>query len=675
MVHLCPHQTLLLNFVRFFVRFMHRWLVVLIVTVGAVAVVAAGEALPVRPSAALYLNVPSAPPKPNGNFTAAVAYPKLYFQGAIAVRPVPGTNRLWVLEREGRIWSFEDDPAVTTKTLVLDLNDDDVDPADATPNVGHLTAGTRWWCQGWDDSGLMGLAFHPEFGQANSPNRGYFYIGYQAKSIQPDVGNNAIFRPGSEFAARGTSNRLARFTVLDNAVSADPNSEQILLDQIDPHLWHNGGDVFFDNQGFLYAVNGDGGDTYDLYQNSQRISKGLFSGVLRIDVDWTTSSTRSHAPPARQAGQPRLYSGYGIPNDNPFVDVAGALQEFYAIGLRSPHRMTYDSATEQILVGDIGQGQREEVTRVTRGSNHQWGYLEGFANKSVDGSIKESRIPPTYVTATSLAAGALNAPLAYTAPPADPSLPPGMLMIGDYVRLGSQVRRITALSAYPHTSVTFESPLTQGVSGSIPLTRTTGFVVSGAVTSTDIDVNVPSGLGTTTIPVSGPGWLSPGSCVSFAASNAYGSYQIIAASDNGTTTTSITVRPRLPATATLSPSTWVDRLTVIGQEQPPIADFAHSGDFALNAIIGGYIYRGTQHPGLYGHYIFADNVRGTVYQLKDIGSLSPTIELLFTFPNYPAYDASGYRGLSGFGLDHKGELLICRMQANGGAMNQSTGQI
>ena len=335
--------------------------------------------------------------------------------------------------------------------------------------------------------------------------------------------------------------------------------------------------------------------------------------------------------------------------------------------------MTYDSASEQILIGDIGQGQREEITSISRGSNHQSGYLEGFANKSVDGSIKESRIPPTYVTATSLAAGALSAPLAYTAPPADPSLPPGMLVVGDYVRLGSQVRRIAALSAYPHTSVTFDSPLTQGVVSSIALTRTTGFVVSGAVTSTAIDVNVPSGLGTSTIPVSGSGLLTLGSCVSFGVSNAYGSYQIIASSHSGTTTTSITVRPRL--SATITPSTWVDRLTVIGQEQPPIADFGHSGDFALNAIIGGYIYRGTQHPELNGRYIFADNVRGTVYQLKDLGSFSPTIELLFNFPNYPAYDANGYRGLSGFGLDHQGEILICRMQANGGAMNQSTGQV
>lgn len=240
LVRICPYQIQSHSVV----NFMNRWLVVVMLIIGAVAIVPAGDAPPVRPPAAAYLHVPSAPPKPTGGFTVAAAYPKLFFQGAIAVRPVPGTNRLWVLEREGRIWSFEDDPAATTKTLVLDLNDDDNDPEDATPNAGHVTAGTRWWCQGWDDSGLMGLAFHPEFGQANSPNRGYFYIGYQAKSIPPDMAVNAIFRPDSKFAARSTSNRLARFTVLDNAVSADPSSEQILLDQSDPHLWHNGGDFF-----------------------------------------------------------------------------------------------------------------------------------------------------------------------------------------------------------------------------------------------------------------------------------------------------------------------------------------------------------------------------------------------------------------------------------------------
>ncbi|HEX3132997.1 MAG TPA: hypothetical protein VHX44_05370, partial [Planctomycetota bacterium] len=103
-----------------------------------------------RPAAPPYLNVPSTPPVPAGGFIATVAFPNLTFQGAIAVRAVPGTNRLWVLEREGRIWSFEDDPAATTKTLVLDLN---------APE--HQISSMRWWCQEWDNCGLIKLAFHP----------------------------------------------------------------------------------------------------------------------------------------------------------------------------------------------------------------------------------------------------------------------------------------------------------------------------------------------------------------------------------------------------------------------------------------------------------------------------------------------------------------------------------
>src|SRR6185369_6184392 len=68
---------------------------------------------------------------------------------------------------------------------------------------------------------------------------------------------------------------------------------------------------------------------------------------------------------------------YGIPNDNPFVGQPGVLEEFYAIGLRSPHRMTYDPVDDLVWIGDVGQSQREEIDILRKGANYQWNIMEG----------------------------------------------------------------------------------------------------------------------------------------------------------------------------------------------------------------------------------------------------------------------------------------------------------
>lgn len=654
---------------------------ILSVAVLAVAVALAhgGESgLPARPATTPYLAMPEAPPVPNGAFTAAVAFPNLTFQGAVAVRAVPGTNRLWVLEREGRIWSFEDDPSATTKTLVLDLNDDDLDTDDATPQAGHLTDGTRWWCQGWDDSGLMGLAFHPEFADPGSPNRGRFFICYQARNQPPAIGSAPVFRPDHVSWSNdipGCFNRLSRFTVPAGTLQADPASELILVDQPDRHLWHNGGDLLFGNDGFLYLLNGDEGRADDYYARTQRVGGAFFGGVWRIDVDGPRpgiSKAITHHPRKRNPAddaEPAPFTGnYGIPLDNPWVGLDGVLEEFWCIGLRSPHRMTIDPPSGRIFVGDIGQGMREEVDLIVKGGNYQWAYKEGHKNNRSD------RQPPDYTVAVGVASGEDVIAVQNSATLSGNGLSPGQIAVGDRVRFTNHVGfyTVTAVSGYPHTALTITPALVSAVTVGTTVRRTTGFSVV-SVDGSNTGSSAPNDYGSSQLTISGNGTLPLGSVIAFPGLG--GSHQVIATSGTPDTTT-ITIRPGFASSPSVTPplaGTALDRLTVFGEEQPPFMDFNRGGTYAFNAIIGGYVYRGSEHPALNGRYLLANNSSGRIFAI-DPDASPATIELLFTMPTYDG-GANGYRGLGGFGIDHDGEPLLCVMQAPGQPTNTSTGRL
>lgn len=254
--------------------------------------------------------------------------------------------------KKGRLWTFDKNPNTTTKTTVLNIE-----------NVVY-TAG---------DAGMLGATFHPEFGQAGSPNRGYIYVFYRKR--------------GPSSSGRAAYLILSRFNMPDGSNVFDRNSEYVLIQQYDRHDWHNGGGMFFGLDGFLYLSIGDEGGANDQYNSSQKLNVGLLGGALRIDVDQDPS--RSHPirrqplnPATPPAGWPNSFSqGYYIPDDNPWQSPTGShLEEFYAIGFRSPHRMTQDPVTGDIWMGDIGQGSREEVSLVPKGSNLQWPYKEGKIN-------------------------------------------------------------------------------------------------------------------------------------------------------------------------------------------------------------------------------------------------------------------------------------------------------
>ncbi len=296
---------------------------------------------------------------PGTAYTAGDVFPLLRFKDPIKMVPRPGSaGELWVICQDGEVWSF-DKSNPSGKTLVLDIKD---------ICVGHG--------DGDGDSGLLGIAFHPQFGQSGSGNRGYIYLCYAYRQASAGYGPNSYFR-------------LSRFTLPDGATQITRSSEQVLINQYDRKTWHQGGDIFFGGDGFLYISSGDEGDSIPgggEESNSQKINDGLFSGVLRIDVD--RDASRSHAirrqprsSAAPPSGWPATFTqNYFVPNDNPWLAADGSrLEEFWAIGFRSPHRMTMDPVTGKVLICDTGHDVMEEVDVVVKGANYEWAFKEGTA--------------------------------------------------------------------------------------------------------------------------------------------------------------------------------------------------------------------------------------------------------------------------------------------------------
>lgn len=186
------------------------------------------------------------------------------------------------------------------------------------------------------EQGLLGLAFHPRFAE-----NGQFFVNY---------------------INEGLDTRIARYRASDDTDIADPESEEILLEVEQPFANHNGGMLAFGPaDGNLYIGLGDGGSGNDPQNNGQRLDT-LLGKILRIDVD---------------GGVP-----YAIPPDNPFADSTnGVRPEIWAYGLRNPWRFSFDRATFDLYIGDVGQSAREEINfqpaESLGGENYGWRNREG----------------------------------------------------------------------------------------------------------------------------------------------------------------------------------------------------------------------------------------------------------------------------------------------------------
>ncbi len=316
-----------------------------------------------RPVVGAFLNgtMPEIAPSISGNWSAVNAFTNLLFTNSVGLAPVPGTDELCVWEREGRVWTFHNAPGTTEKKLVLDLHDQ---------------------CQGWDDSGLLGVAFHPGFAT------NHFIFVYYTWVKPGTVDGDAMTRP-NPVLPNTYHDRLERYTLDTNGV-AIPGSVAIFVDLTNQTVWHHGGGMFFHPaNGFLYYTDGDNA----VGDNDQLINKSLYSGVFRIDVD-CRGGTVSHPPPRLPVHG--FTAHYFIPNDNPFVGQPGVLEEFFCLGLRSPHRMTLDPPTGRIYIGDVGESAREEIDVIEPGEsalNFQWNRCEGTLGEMKPSYLGISRGP------------------------------------------------------------------------------------------------------------------------------------------------------------------------------------------------------------------------------------------------------------------------------------------
>jgi uncharacterized repeat protein (TIGR03806 family) len=315
------------------------------------------------PCVGAFLNgvMPEVAPSISGNWSAVVAFTNLLFTNSVGLTHVPDSSQLCVWEREGRIWTFENSPGTTQKKLVLDIHDQ---------------------CQGWDDSGLLGVAFHPGFAT------NHFMFVYYTWVKPGTVAGSPTSRPVPNLPDT-YHDRLERYTLDENGV-AIPSSVKIFVDLTNQTVWHHGGGMFFHPvNGFLYWTDGDN----SVGDNDQIINKSLYSGVFRIDVDCRGGNI-SHAPPRQPING--FTANYFIPNDNPFVGQSNVLEEFFCLGLRSPHRMTYDAPSGKIFIGDVGESSREEIDVINPGEsalNFQWNYCEGNLGKMPTNYIGISRGP------------------------------------------------------------------------------------------------------------------------------------------------------------------------------------------------------------------------------------------------------------------------------------------
>ncbi len=248
------------------------------------------------------------------------AFPNLDFRGLTnLVQPPGGDDRLFVTEQPGRVLAFANDPEVSEVDVVLDLRDQVNDSG--------------------SEEGLLGLAFDPGFS-----DNGHLYVYYSASNPRRSVVSRFIMDRDQDRAGYA---------------GAEPQSELVLLEVEQPYRNHNGGQLAFGHDGYLYIGLGDGGSGGDPQGNGQNVTT-LLGSILRIDV--------SNASPAEP---------YRVPEDNPFWDDETARGEIWAYGLRNPWRFSFDEVTGDLWTGDVGQNRFEEIDLVVRGGNYGWNVLEG----------------------------------------------------------------------------------------------------------------------------------------------------------------------------------------------------------------------------------------------------------------------------------------------------------
>lgn len=302
------------------------------------------------------------------------------------VDPNDGSNRLFIVDQVGKIYIVDSTGKMMTNPFL-----------DLTKKIVKLRTG-------YDERGVLGLAFHP-----NYKTNGRFYVHYSAPPTDTAYNNDYVI---SEFKVSTTDSNMA-----------DTSSEKILIKVLHPQLNHNSGTIMFGpKDGYLYAGIGDGGGANDTAfghvtgGNGQDIDSNLMGSILRIDVD---------------NGNP-----YGIPADNPFVNKAG-MDEIYAYGFRNPYSFSFDmGGTNKLIVGDAGQDLYEEVDVVTNGGNYGWNIKEGT---HCFNPLDAKNPPPTCPDSDKYGNKLIDPVIEFNNSDADSVNGQGIVVVGGYVYRGMNI--------------------------------------------------------------------------------------------------------------------------------------------------------------------------------------------------------------------------------------------
>ena len=255
-----------------------------------------------------------------------------------------GSGRLFVVEQAGRIRIVHNSVIQST---FLDITDRVRSPSNG----------------GGNEEGLLSAAFPPGFGATKS----HLYVYYTLKN---------------------GDNQVSRFYLSENSNLVDPGSEEKILELPHPtYSNHNGGQLVFGPDGYLYIGTGDGGGGGDPKGNAQK-SGSLLGKLLRIDVESTKAMQSSGAFTnylpiiTKNNSDPPDGLAYRIPADNPFVGIEGYREEIWALGLRNPWRFSFDRETGDLYLGDVGQNTWEEIdyqpSSSSGGGNYGWNIMEGM---------------------------------------------------------------------------------------------------------------------------------------------------------------------------------------------------------------------------------------------------------------------------------------------------------
>ena len=256
------------------------------------------------------------------------AFESTDFRRPMIARYNADQNVLYVLERSGDMYQV-DYPSGKNKTLILDIKD----------RVGIVDV----------ENGALGFDLHPEFSNEQSEHFQSLYMYYT--SVHDGKQQNIV----------------SKYTLSENINGIE---EPVMVLNRTNDAYHNGGSVDFGPDGFLYIALGEG-----VYNNKRKHTKeALRAGVMRIDVNKVGGDISQPIVMHPVDGET---SGYYIPLDNPFIKDDEVLDEYWALGLRNPFRISFDSKTGQLWLGDVGSTVWEEVNKVIKGNNYLYPYIEG----------------------------------------------------------------------------------------------------------------------------------------------------------------------------------------------------------------------------------------------------------------------------------------------------------